>query len=43
MKEGFVADGSKVERELGIKYTPVEVALREAIETYRNNTFTAQR
>ena len=32
MKAGFNVDGSKAERELGIKYTPIPVALREAIE-----------
>jgi dihydroflavonol-4-reductase len=31
MKEGFVFDGSKAERELGITYTPVRVALQEMI------------
>jgi len=35
MKVGFVVDGSKVERELGITYTPVRVALEEEIESYR--------
>ncbi len=35
MKEGFVIDGSKAERELGISYTPVRVALEEAIASYR--------
>ncbi len=35
MKEGFRFDGSKVERELGITYTPVRVALEEAIGSYR--------
>jgi dihydroflavonol-4-reductase len=35
MKEGFKADGSKAERELGITYTPVRVALEEAIAWYR--------
>ena len=30
MKEGFVCDGSKAERELGITYTPIRPALREA-------------
>jgi dihydroflavonol-4-reductase len=34
-KEGFMADGSKAERELGITYTPVRVALEEAIAWYR--------
>lgn len=33
VKEGFVVDGSKAERELGICYTQIEDALREAIET----------
>ncbi|HZU86767.1 MAG TPA: NAD-dependent epimerase/dehydratase family protein [Anaerolineaceae bacterium] len=32
--KGFVIDGSKAERELGIHYTPVRVALEEAIESY---------
>lgn len=35
MKEGFKADGSKAERELGITYTPIRVALEEAIASYR--------
>ena len=35
MKEGFVIDGSKAERELGITYTPVRVAVEEAIASYR--------
>jgi dihydroflavonol-4-reductase len=35
MKEGVQVDGSKTERELGITYTPVRVALEEAIESYR--------
>ena len=34
MKEGFVIDGSKAERELGISYTPVRAALEEAIASY---------
>jgi dihydroflavonol-4-reductase len=35
MKEGVQVDGSKAERELGISYTPINVALKEAIESYR--------
>ena len=35
MKEGFRFDGSKAERELGITYTPIRVALEEAIASYR--------
>jgi dihydroflavonol-4-reductase len=35
MKEGSKADGSKAERELGITYTPIRVALEEAIASYR--------
>jgi len=35
MKVGFVFDRSKAERELGITYTPVRVALEEAIASYR--------
>jgi hypothetical protein len=36
MKEGFAFDGSKAERELGIAYTPVRVALEEAIASYQD-------
>lgn len=35
MREGFSADGSKAERELGITYTPVRKAVEEAIASYR--------
>lgn len=35
MKEGFVFDGSKAERELGLTYTPIRVAIEEAIASYR--------
>lgn len=35
MKESIVADGSKVERELGITYTPIRIALEEAIASYQ--------
>ena len=35
MKEGVRADGSKAERELGISYTPVRVALEEAIASFK--------
>ncbi|MEJ2494784.1 MAG: NAD-dependent epimerase/dehydratase family protein [Ignavibacteriaceae bacterium] len=35
MKQGFKIDGSKVERELGITYTPVYDAIKEAIESFR--------
>jgi dihydroflavonol-4-reductase len=35
MKEGVQADGSTAERELGISYTPIRIALKEAIESYR--------
>ena len=35
MKQGFKIDGSKVERELGIKYTPVYDGLKEAIESFK--------
>ena len=37
MRTGFYFDGSKAVRELGIRYTPIEVALREAIESYRGS------
>lgn len=36
MRNAAVIDGSKAERELGIRYTPVRQALKEAIESYRN-------
>jgi dihydroflavonol-4-reductase len=35
MKAGIVFDGSKAERELGITYTPIRIALEEAIASYR--------
>lgn len=35
MKEGARIDGSKAERELGIAYTPIRVALQEAIASYQ--------
>jgi len=35
MKAGFSVDGSKAERELGIKYTPIRVALEEAISSFK--------
>ncbi len=35
LKNGFVIDGSKAERELGLHYTPIRLALEEAIESYR--------
>jgi dihydroflavonol-4-reductase len=35
MKEGFRFDGIKAEKELGITYTPIRVALEEAITSYR--------
>ena len=35
MKAGFSVDGSKAERELGIKYTPIRVALKEAIDSFK--------
>lgn len=35
MKVGFSVDGSKAERELGIKYTPIRVALEEAINSFK--------
>ncbi|MCW9066677.1 MAG: NAD-dependent epimerase/dehydratase family protein [Ignavibacteriaceae bacterium] len=35
MKAGFNVDGSKAEKELGIKYTPIRVALEEAIASFK--------
>jgi hypothetical protein len=37
MKAGFNADGRKTERELGIKYTPIRVALEEAIDSFKSS------
>lgn len=34
MRQGFVVDGSKAERELGLRYTPIRRALEEAIASY---------
>jgi dihydroflavonol-4-reductase len=36
MNVGFNVDGSKAEKELGIKYTPIRVALKEAIDSIKN-------
>ena len=36
MKEGAEVDGSKAERELGITYTPIRIAVEEAITSYRH-------
>ena len=36
MKEGVQGEGSKVERELGIEYTPIRTAVEEAIASYQN-------
>jgi dihydroflavonol-4-reductase len=35
LQTGFYFDGSKAERELGLRYTPIEQALKEAIESYK--------
>jgi hypothetical protein len=37
MKKGFRADGSKAEKELGIQYTPIRDAIREAIAAINKN------
>lgn len=34
MKAGFNVDRNKAERELGIKYTPIEVAIKEEIDSF---------
>ena len=36
MKAGLNVDGSKAEKELGIKYTPIRFALQEAINSFKN-------
>jgi dihydroflavonol-4-reductase len=35
MKQDFKIDGSKTERELGITYTPIRDAIKEAIESFK--------
>jgi dihydroflavonol-4-reductase len=35
MKESIMADGSKAEKELGIEYTPIRIAIEEAIASYQ--------
>jgi hypothetical protein len=34
MMQGFLVDGSKAERELGLKYTPLRVGVEEAIASF---------
>ncbi len=36
MKEGAEADGTKAERDLGIRYTPVATAIEHAVASFRN-------
>ena len=43
MKEGAEADGSKAERELGIEYTPVRIAIEEAITSYKHGVSRSSR
>jgi dihydroflavonol-4-reductase len=35
MKQGFKIDGSKVEKELGVTYTPIYDGIKEAIESFK--------
>ena len=35
MRYGFSVNGSKAEKELGIKYTPIRIAMKEAIDSIR--------
>lgn len=35
LKNGFFFDGSRAEKELGLRYTSLEAALQEAIQSYR--------
>lgn len=35
LKNGFSFDGSRAERELGLRYTPIREAMREAVDQYR--------
>jgi dihydroflavonol-4-reductase len=38
LRNGFVFDGSKAERELGIVYTPVRKAVEDAVASYGNDS-----
>jgi dihydroflavonol-4-reductase len=38
MKEGWIADGSKAERELGIAYTPIRTTLEDAIRSFQQES-----
>ena len=35
MKESVISDGTKAERELGIKYTPIQIAFDKAIASHQ--------
>ena len=35
MANAPIVDGSKAERDLGIRYTPIRRALQDAVESYR--------
>jgi dihydroflavonol-4-reductase len=37
LRLGFRFDGSKAERELGLRYTPVRIAIEEAIRSYQSS------
>jgi len=38
MRNGFLFDGSKAKRELGITYRPIRSAIEEAVDSYRQGT-----
>jgi dihydroflavonol-4-reductase len=40
IKEGLHFDGSKAERELGLKYTPIREAIKEEVSSYQTGNFT---
>jgi hypothetical protein len=37
LRLGFRFDGNKAERELGLRYTPVRVAIEEAITSFQSS------
>jgi dihydroflavonol-4-reductase len=42
MREGAIADGSKAARELRVEYTPIETAVKEAVESFLGKISTSR-
>ena len=42
-EEPFIVDSSKIVDELGARFTPVEQALAETVDSYRSGSLVAQR